>query len=585
MHLAQNTRPDLDALKARRQEIQATLGEEHLLSVLAVGNFVANDVEPVVEDNLRRFELGTDIRVQERTDLLRKRSCCPPLSTMQSVAKGGLRVIKNYTKGYSDTQAKVRDATSNDPWGPSGTQMNEIAQLTYNQGDFVEIMEMLDKRLNDKGKNWRHVFKSLTVLDYCLHQGSENVVIYFRDNIYIIKTLKEFQYVDEEGKDQGANVRQKAKDITNLLQDEARLRHERRTRAHMRDRMIRGAAATDDDGEPDDENARRRQLNGSKRNKDDDDLRRAIEESKKTLAQERLTAEDRDLQEAIKLSQEEEDKRNKAVEDSNAASLFDDNNQLAANNSQFNNNPFPTMSMSDPTPYTVGLQPQFTSFNPMQPQFTSFNPYQQQMQQEAAQAEYMRQQELFQQQQQQLQQQQQQEEWMRQQMMLQQQQQQQQQQMFLAQQQPIMAQPTGFGSNNPFAQQQQSPISPTDNQRQPPSFNLQGTYDNNPTNNLHNLSSPSSFSQSPSPGPSQNQQPGRPMQVRTRENENKELANLFADRDGGQDTFGNTGVLRFGHTNAGRMVTQNTGMPSHNPFAMQQQQQQAQGGDQPFFSI
>ena len=24
---------------------------------------------------------------------------------------------------------------------------------------FVEIMEMLDKRLNDKGKNWRHVFK------------------------------------------------------------------------------------------------------------------------------------------------------------------------------------------------------------------------------------------------------------------------------------------------------------------------------------------------------------------------------------------------------------------------------------------
>ena len=30
--------------------------------------------------------------------------------------------------------------------------------LTY-RNDFVEIMEMLDKRLNDKGKNWRHVFK------------------------------------------------------------------------------------------------------------------------------------------------------------------------------------------------------------------------------------------------------------------------------------------------------------------------------------------------------------------------------------------------------------------------------------------
>lgn len=55
------------------------------------------------------------------------------MSTMQHFGKGVMRVAKNYTKGYSDVQAKVRDATSNDPWGPSGTQMNEIAQLTYNQ--------------------------------------------------------------------------------------------------------------------------------------------------------------------------------------------------------------------------------------------------------------------------------------------------------------------------------------------------------------------------------------------------------------------------------------------------------------------
>ena len=29
-------------------------------------------------------------------------------------------------------QVKVREATSNDPWGPSSTQMSEIADLTYN---------------------------------------------------------------------------------------------------------------------------------------------------------------------------------------------------------------------------------------------------------------------------------------------------------------------------------------------------------------------------------------------------------------------------------------------------------------------
>lgn len=66
-------------------------------------------------------------------------------------------------------------------------------------------MDMLDKRLNDKGKNWRHVLKALKVLDYCLHEGSELVVTWARQSIYIIKTLREFQYIDEEGRDVGQN--------------------------------------------------------------------------------------------------------------------------------------------------------------------------------------------------------------------------------------------------------------------------------------------------------------------------------------------------------------------------------------------
>ena len=64
---------------------------------------------------------------------------------------------------------------------------------------------MLDKRLNDKGKNWRHVLKALKVLDYCLHEGSELVVTWARESIYIIKTLREFQYVDDDGRDVGQN--------------------------------------------------------------------------------------------------------------------------------------------------------------------------------------------------------------------------------------------------------------------------------------------------------------------------------------------------------------------------------------------
>ena len=195
---------------------------------------------------------------------------------------------------------------------------------------------------------WTETLQSLTVLDYLLHAGSENVVLYFKDNLYIIKTLKEFQYVDEDGKDCGANVRQKAKDISNLLSDAGRLREERRNRASMRDRMIRGYPGMEEEeeggvgagagagaglGAGAGAGGRTSQVAPKRRSRpterDDDELRRAIEASKQSLAEEQARhTEESDLQRAIRLSEEEEAKRNKAVEDSNAASLFDDQAQL-----------------------------------------------------------------------------------------------------------------------------------------------------------------------------------------------------------------------------------------------------------------
>jgi epsin len=116
------------------------------------------------------------------------------------------RTIKNVVHNFSDSQIKVREATSNDPWGPSSTLMAEIADLTYNVVAFSEIMQMIWKRLNDHGKNWRHVYKALTLLDYLIKTGSEKVAQQCKENIFAIQTLKDFMYV-EENKDQGVNVR------------------------------------------------------------------------------------------------------------------------------------------------------------------------------------------------------------------------------------------------------------------------------------------------------------------------------------------------------------------------------------------
>jgi len=147
-----------------------------------------------------------------------------------AVSIAGLRRnIKNVAHNYTDAQVKVREATSNDPWGPSSTQMSEIADLTYNMVAFSEIMQMIWKRLNDHGKNWRHVYKALVLLEYLIKTGSEKVAQQCKENIFAIQTLKDFQFV-EDNKDQGLNVREKAKAMVALLKDDERLKNER-TRA------------------------------------------------------------------------------------------------------------------------------------------------------------------------------------------------------------------------------------------------------------------------------------------------------------------------------------------------------------------
>ncbi|KAF4595543.1 Epsin-like protein ent1/2 [Ophiocordyceps camponoti-floridani] len=345
-----------------------------------------------------------------------------------------MRSVKNVTKGYSSTQVKVREATSNDPWGPTGTQMSEIAQMTFNTStEFYDIMDMVDKRLNDKGKNWRHVLKALKVLDYCLHEGSEMVVTWARQNVYIIKTLREFQYIDEDGRDVGQNVRVAAKELTSLILDENRLRAERSDRRTWKSRVSGledhpppqhgqhsqhgqyGAEA------PDPRRLPKRPVG----DEDDTEYRLAIEASKQQEEEDRRKREgqnnDDDLAKAIKLSKEEEERRRRALEDGNA-SLFDDDllqldqpqytgfNQgyQQGNQVDFFANPIDQSQMqaqptgypyagfqTQPTgfqPQPTGFQPQPTGFQPgygmdpygqhgmqgFQPQPTGFNPYAQQ---------------------------------------------------------------------------------------------------------------------------------------------------------------------------------------------------------------
>lgn len=147
------------------------------------------------------------------------------------------RQVKNVVKNFSDIEVKVREATSNDPWGPSSSLTSEIADATYNVQAFTEIMTLLWKRINDHGKNWRHVYKSLVVLEYIVKTGSERVAQQCKENIFAIKTLKDFQFIDKDGKDQGVNIREKSKALVALVKDEERLKAERQRALKAKERF------------------------------------------------------------------------------------------------------------------------------------------------------------------------------------------------------------------------------------------------------------------------------------------------------------------------------------------------------------
>ncbi|KAG9287948.1 hypothetical protein G9A89_017543 [Geosiphon pyriformis] len=456
---------------------------------------------------------------------------------MAYMAKGAVRSIKNFSKGYSDIQAKVRTATSNDAWGPSGTAMDEIAQATYSHHEFIEIMEMIDKRLNDH--------------DYCLHVGSENVVLYAKDNLYIVKTLREFQFVDEYGKDQGANVRQKAKDITNLLLDDERLKAERRSRATMRDRLSgrnepdiplsfdRGISEDyDQPGYFDDSAQYQRAIEESKR---------SAQEHEKKLKE--SLQEQQELEKAIQLSKDEEEKRKKATEAARQESnllQFDtgfnetqfgqqhqqqqqQQQQVDLFNEQLSNNQFSQFANSTPGQqqydlFTLENQQNQQDFNSYNQTGFSTNPYQQQLLQ----------------------------------LQLQQQQNNSFQQQFLQQQQS--ASTTTVGSNNPFGPftgQQQSFGSNSafgstvGNQ---PTFNNDSlqlqSQQNAFTTPTFNLGFDSTFGnghQSSTGFQNQSNQQNQSLQQQTlkpQDEKHSKLNSLLAMRGDGLDTFGNTGDLR-----------------------------------------
>lgn len=147
--------------------------------------------------------------------------------------------VTNVVMNYTEVETKVREATNDDAWGPHGQIMQEIARYTFTYEHFPEVMGMLWKRmLHDNKKNWRRTYKSLLLLAYLVRNGSEKCVTSCREHLYDLRGLESYTFTDELGKDQGLNVRTKAKELVDFIQDDERLREDRKKAKKNRDKYI-----------------------------------------------------------------------------------------------------------------------------------------------------------------------------------------------------------------------------------------------------------------------------------------------------------------------------------------------------------
>jgi epsin len=92
-----------------------------------------------------------------------------------------------------------------------------------------EIMPMIYKRFTEKAaEEWRQIYKGLQLLEFLIKNGSERVIDDARSHLTLLKMLRQFHYIDQNGKDQGLNVRNRAKELADLLSDVDRIRAERK---------------------------------------------------------------------------------------------------------------------------------------------------------------------------------------------------------------------------------------------------------------------------------------------------------------------------------------------------------------------
>lgn len=140
----------------------------------------------------------------------------------------------------SRIQLLTEEATNADPWGPETRTMALLSNAAFDLEEYQRIVQILHDRLEPNAKgSWRQLYKVLTLLEYLITHGPRSLSNEFRDDIFCIEELCQYNFIDQQGIDRGLSVRKKADRVLELL-SKADLWNEERNHAQRISHSIHG---------------------------------------------------------------------------------------------------------------------------------------------------------------------------------------------------------------------------------------------------------------------------------------------------------------------------------------------------------
>eukprot|EP00758_Cryptobia_borreli_P008272 Tbor_TRINITY_DN5377_c3_g2::TRINITY_DN5377_c3_g2_i1::g.4452::m.4452 len=119
----------------------------------------------------------------------------------------------------------VDEATNEEPWGPTGTQMEEITKLfpSYHSDILHELVYRIEKR----DKSWRKCYKSLLVIDHLVRNIDINYLSEIHHFVPLFHHISQTYHNNNNNKDHGLSIRERCKKLIEILNNEEILQQER----------------------------------------------------------------------------------------------------------------------------------------------------------------------------------------------------------------------------------------------------------------------------------------------------------------------------------------------------------------------